>query len=272
MNLRYYFSIFTCILFAAHLQAQPLSSNLKRSTGSIYFFANVGGIYHLNQGDLILQYGDVQIKNTLGAKASIEAVIQPRKRVFMNVGLEFRTAPQRMSATYDLAEFGHTGADRYKTQTWQTNAYSVGFKISPGYSFPVGTNSIDAGMGLLIDATVQANKMIKAEGLYVQNTTTGYNEMVSYYSVGWGQRRDEKRMINQDMGFNTLLYLQAAYRLRSLLGKHDMRFGFDATGLLSGNRVTKTAVNYFDKNRNLLGTNYTTDRGVSLGFFVGISI
>ncbi len=276
MNHRYYFIIVVCMLLAGSLQAQQLSSNLKRSSGGVYFFANVGGIYHLNKPDMVSHYGDAQVENTLGAKASIEIMAMPslRKHMFFNAGLEFRTAPQRQVVNYDLAAFGHTGIDRYRTQTWETNTYSVAFKVSPGYSFSIGKNAIDVGLGLLLDATVQANKMIKTEGLYVKNGTTGYNDMISYHSVGWGTARDKERMANQDIGLNTLLYLQAAYRLHDigLLGRRDMRFGIDATGMLGGNRATKTVVNYFDNSRKLVGTTYTTDRGLSLGFFVGISI
>lgn len=272
-------SIFVIILLAVLpiiTQSQPLSlPEAKNKKTSLYFVATSGVLMNMNAADKVQPAtGFLKIENTAGYKAGLEMLLIPRRKVpvLLNVGWEYRHVPHRYNLQYSSSTSG-LGTDVNTAINFVV--HSVALRIAPVYTIKLSASSnLDISAGFMFDAAVNANKQYTEEGLYVQDSKTGYNQLATFRFTGHGSYANPLNLPgSRNVGFNIMYYGSLSYRINPrFMGKRILRLGVEYGKTAAGNRVSQTTMLYMDKNRNIVARDWVSDKGTYISLFLGVSI
>lgn len=264
------------IFISITTQAQPLSMpELKNKKASVYFLLTGGAVVNLNDKDKVQSgAGFLKVNTTTGYKVGVDMLLIPRRTVpvFLNVGVEYRHTPHRYTLQYGTAASG-LGSDLSRDIKFKV--HSMAIRIAPVYTISLSARSnIDILAGVMFDAAVFANKAYTEEGLYVRDYKTGYDQLAVYRFTGHGANIDTRSLpTSSDVGFNFMYYGSISYRVAPpFMGKRLLRIGAEYGSIANGNRVSQTTVLYMDKNRNIAGRDWVSDKGTYISLFLGVSI
>lgn len=262
------------LLFAVllSLAIPSIAKDGSKRPRSFRFYINTSADYNLKgtiSNNTIGTTG-LSSKNFIGGSIGGAILLQNKRGLFMNAGLNLKYSPSTVSLNYRGADMGMNTIDIEQEYEQRTTFLSPNIMLGYAFLRASATSGIDIGAGIHFNIPLNGNND-EGQTLYNKNTN-GTTDLILVSHSKWGKKISKNyiTMPIQYVQYN----LQVAYRVKNLLPNNTIRMGINYySNLFPSPKDNKTiTIYYFDKKRNEIGTSSFENSNTNISFFIGLSI